>query len=48
MSEKEEKYNEVFEKNVKQIQVEKNKKLEEIAGVPDQQNRLKTVENRRM
>lgn len=48
MTKKEEKYDEVFEKNVKQIQIEKNQKLEEIAGVPDQQNRMKTVENRRM
>lgn len=48
MNKKEEKYDEVFEKNVKQIQVKKNQKLEEIAGVPDQQNRMKTVENRRM
>ncbi|WP_159434229.1 hypothetical protein [Domibacillus mangrovi] len=48
MTKKEEKYDEVFEKNVKQIQREKNQKLEEIAGVPDQQNRMKTVENRRM
>jgi hypothetical protein len=47
MSEKEEKYDEVFEKNVKQIQVEENQKLEDKGRIPDQQNRMKTVENRR-
>ncbi|WNS81499.1 hypothetical protein RRU94_11935 [Domibacillus sp. DTU_2020_1001157_1_SI_ALB_TIR_016] len=40
-------YNERFEENTKQIQREKNERLEDKSRLPDDQNRMKSVENRR-
>ncbi|MCI2252802.1 hypothetical protein RG959_18235 [Domibacillus sp. 8LH] len=40
-------YDERFEENTKQIQREKNERLEDKSRLPDDQNRMKSVENRR-
>ncbi|WP_156153386.1 hypothetical protein [Domibacillus robiginosus] len=41
-------YDERFEENTKQIQIEKNERLEDKSRLPDDQNRMKSVENRRI
>jgi len=40
-------YDERFVENTKQIQIEKNERLEDKSRLPDDQNRMKSVENRR-
>ncbi|MCP3760965.1 hypothetical protein NLX67_00965 [Domibacillus sp. A3M-37] len=44
----EKKYDETFVKNTKQIQIETNERIKDKSREPDDQNRMKSVENRRM